>query len=160
MCLPDKGLLQQLALSCLLWSMLPCHRCRKPVLVIALRGPGSDSFALRLLPVLEPETFPLSKLAPQRNNLRASAPAAQAPALPQKDAACLLPTPLYNAALLQVSLETVLLDVACFVAYLLGPAQGALLVGAHCEIIIAYNMLSILLCAQCQAAPLGRKSEV
>ena len=78
--------------------------------MIALRGPGSDSFALRLLPLLEPATFPLSKLAPQRNNLRApapSAPAGQAPVVPQTDEASLLPTPSYNSAVLQVSLEAV-----------------------------------------------------
>ena len=89
--------------------------------MIALRGPGSDSFALRLLPVLEPGTFPLSKLGPQRNNLRAPAPAAppgQAPVVPQKDEASLLPTPLYNAALLQVGVEGLPLGVACFAARL------------------------------------------
>ena len=78
--------------------------------MIALRGPGSESFALRLLPVLETGTFPLSKLAPQRNNLRApapSAPATQAPAMPQKDEASLPPTSSYNSAVLQVSLEAV-----------------------------------------------------
>lgn len=76
--------------------------------MIALRGLGSESFALRLLPVLEPGIFPFSKLAPQRNNLRASpstAPAGQAPVVPQKDEPSLLPTPSYNAALLQVRIE-------------------------------------------------------
>ena len=78
--------------------------------MIALRGQGSHSFALRLLPVLEPGTFPLSKLAPQRNNLRAPAPAVpagQAPVVPQKDEPSLLPTPSYNAALLQVRVGAV-----------------------------------------------------
>ena len=76
--------------------------------MIALRGPGSNSFSLRLLPVLEPGTFPLSKLAPQRNNLRPpapTAPAGQAHVVPQRDEASLFPTPSHNAALLQVILK-------------------------------------------------------
>ena len=94
--------------------------------MIALRGPSSDSFALRLLPVLEPGTFPLSKLAPQRNNLRAPAtpaPAGQAAAVPQKDEASLLPTPAYNAAVLQVRVKLYLLSIACLTAYLLCSAD-------------------------------------
>ena len=65
--------------------------------------------------------------------------------MPQKDEPSLLPTPSYNAALLQVSIEKLyILNVACVTAYLLGSAEGALLIEAHCETIITCSINLIM----------------
>lgn len=74
------------------------------MLIITLQKASSQAFALRLIPVLPEGTFPLAKLAPERNNLRpaaGAAPPTQA-ANGQPREAPLPPTPLYNAAILQV----------------------------------------------------------
>lgn len=72
------------------------------MLVITLQRAGAESCAIRLLPVLAPGTFPLTKLAPERNNLRVSSgPAAAGQAGADKDAPALPPTPHYNAAIIQ-----------------------------------------------------------
>ena len=72
------------------------------MLVITLQRAGADACAIRLLPILAPGTFPLAKLAPERNNLRASSgPAATGQAGAGKEAAALPPTPHYNATIMQ-----------------------------------------------------------
>ena len=72
------------------------------MLVITLQRAGAETCAVRLLPALAPGTFPLAKLAPERNNLRASlGPAAAGKAGAGKDAPALPPTPHYNAAVIQ-----------------------------------------------------------
>ena len=64
----------------------------------AKKGAARSNFELRLLPCIALQTFPLARLAPGRNNLRAAAAAAAgADAAPE-----LLPTPHYNAAILRV----------------------------------------------------------
>ncbi len=77
--------------------------CRKPVLVIRPQPKGQDkplAFTLRLVPIIAPGTIPLQKLAPDRNCIRPAATEAAAPdEQPRQE---LPPTPLYNAALLQV----------------------------------------------------------
>lgn len=57
-------------------------------------------FAIRLIPTIAPGTFPLPKLAPDRNCLRATN--GSAAALDEQSKQELAPTPLYNTALLQV----------------------------------------------------------
>ncbi len=72
------------------------------MLVITLQRAGGETCAIRLLPVLAPGTFPLTKLTPERNNLRASAgPAAAGQGGADKDASALPATPHYNAAIMQ-----------------------------------------------------------
>ena len=72
------------------------------MLIITLQRAGADTCAIRLLPFLAPGTFPLAKLAPDRNNLRASSGAAAAgQAGADKGAPPLPPTPDYNAAIMQ-----------------------------------------------------------
>ena len=49
--------------------------CRK--LCLLLRPPNLPDFSIRLIPVIAPDTFPLAKLAPERNSLRCATAAAR-----------------------------------------------------------------------------------
>jgi U3 small nucleolar RNA-associated protein 22 len=89
---------------------------RRPVLVLHFQ-PGtfsSTGATLRIIPVAEPDLFPLQKLAPMRNNLRsvckklssaaavASGGEKRAPSNATEGSSSeLLPTPYYNAGILQ-----------------------------------------------------------
>lgn len=90
--------------------------CRRPVLLIPLHKAGTEAFILRLLPAVATAAFPLAKLAPERNNLRAPAGAAAASkaAGADKEEPDLPPTPRYNAAIVQVRyLGAIYLQCAC-----------------------------------------------
>ena len=89
--------------------------CRRPVLLIPLHKAGAEAFIMRLLPAVATAAFPLAKLAPERNNLRASAGAAAASkAGADNEAPDLPPTPHYNAAIVQVRyLGALYLQYAC-----------------------------------------------
>lgn len=54
-------------------SVCICH-CRKPCLVLKLQSQAG--FSVRLIPAIEPDAFPLAKLAPERNSLRLATAAA------------------------------------------------------------------------------------
>ena len=69
-----------------------CGRCRKPCLIIKpkLQTDSPPAFSIRLIPTIASDTFPLGKLAPDRNCLRLAAAAAApatAAAAPAKAAA-------------------------------------------------------------------------
>lgn len=76
------------------------------MLIITLQEAGAQAFAIRLLPTVKAGTFPLAKLAPQRNNLRGAAPAAlTGKAAAAQEEAHLPATPFYNAAIIQVGVS-------------------------------------------------------
>lgn len=66
-------------------------------------GASPSGLSIRILPVLPATAFPLARLAPHRNNLRAAgaAAASSAPAA-GSDGATGPPTPHYNTSVLQV----------------------------------------------------------
>lgn len=85
---------------------------RKPALVLHPEervSPGG--FTIRLLPALPAEAFPLARLGPDRNNLRSASKEGSGPAAKDGSSAGkggqaqqqLLPTPHYNASVLQVN---------------------------------------------------------
>lgn len=74
--------------------------CRKPALVVTPKASGQKGhqpFAFRLLPSLSEAAVVMDKLKPSRNCLRSVKAMADGEREPQ-----LLPTPHYNASLLQV----------------------------------------------------------
>ena len=64
------------------------------------RGPQAPAMRFRILPVIPEDQFPAQRLHPGRNNLRGHATGLGSGAAHQLE---LLPTPSYNAAVLQVT---------------------------------------------------------
>ena len=57
---------------------LHLYWCRKPALLLkpALQADSTFSFSIRLIPTISQDTFPLTKLTPERSNLRHATAAA------------------------------------------------------------------------------------
>ena len=92
-------------------SELEVRAHRRPVLVLLVSGPGTSldgatdtgsppsAIAFRILPVISKAQFPPQKLLPGRNNVRSHVTARTTSGADQAET---LPTPSYNAIVLQV----------------------------------------------------------